>query len=143
MQVISFGLEKISVEKKAQFSNEDKIQNNIKIKDIESSNLKIGDEERPALTVYFEFIVNYSNAGKLELNGFLICHDNNAELIKKHINEWKVEKKTNPEFHASIYNHIIRRASVKALELEEMVGLPLHMTFPIISAKPTNQENQS
>ncbi len=134
MTIIGHGLTKINVERKGQLGKEDKVENNIKIISIESSKIKIDNKESEGLNVLFEFTVDYGNAGIVELKGFVIYQDS-KEKITEILNKWEKEKKFVDEFGTMVYNFIIKRASIKSIQLEDDVNLPLHIVFPRVEIK--------
>ncbi|MBI2148714.1 hypothetical protein HYU23_03465 [Candidatus Woesearchaeota archaeon] len=136
MPIVGFNFDKISVEKKSSLSKEDKIQNNVNVRDIKESKLKIDKNEVKSLKIEFDFSVDYSKAGNLQLLGNLIYLENEPK-ISELLNMWDKDKKMQTEFGAQIYNFIINRCSIKALQLEEDVGLPLHIILPKV--KPKNK----
>lgn len=141
MPIIAFGFEKISAERKKAFDpDKDKIENTIKFRSIEESNFKISGEDKKAITVIFEFTVDYKDTGVLELVGHIGFFDK-KEVLDKILEQWKKEEKVPTDFGASLYNFIFSKANVKALALEEEVGLPLHLRLPRIKVKkPENTE---
>jgi|SRR3989338_1731248 len=135
MPVIGFGFNKINAEKMENFKGDEKVQNHVKIKDLEEAKINIGKDEKEALTVLFEYLVDYGAAGKIELQGHILYYDS-PEAIKEFIKSWKKDKKTTPQFTSMIYNFVIARASVKSFSLEEDIGLPIHMSMPQVGFKP-------
>ena len=53
------------------------------------------------------------------------------EIVKK----WKKDNILTEDLGFSVYNFILAKCSVKALELESEVGLPLHIRLPKIIPK--------
>jgi hypothetical protein len=135
MPIIGFGFDKFFVEKTKNLAQEDQIKNNIKIESIEESKLNIGLEQRESLTVFFDFLIEYGEAAKVDIKGHILFFES-PELIKEIITKWKEEQKVPPQFSAMVYNYTIMKASVKAFQLEEDVGLPLHLSLPRIMLKP-------
>ncbi len=134
MPIIGFGFDKMGAERKAQITKQDKIQNNIKVTSIKATKVRISNEEKEAITVLFEFIVDYSNAGKLELLGHIIYYET-PDKLKTIRENWDKNEKMPPEFGALIYNFILGKANIKALQLEEETGLPLHVKLPRVKIK--------
>ena len=138
MPIVGFNFKKISAEKKAQVQNNDKIQNIIKIATVEESTIKIGSEEQKVAAISFEFAVDYAEAGKLEFLGNIIYYDT-EEVVKGLISGWKNESKVNPQFGTMIYNFIMARCNIKALQFEDEVGLPLHLRLPRLRVSPEDK----
>ncbi len=128
MPIVGFNFKKISAEKKIHIKN-NKIQNIIKIASLEGSTIKIGSEEMDATMISFEFSVDYAEAGKLEFLGNIIYYDT-KEVVKELITSWKKNNKVTPQFGTMIYNYIMARCNIKALQFEDEVGLPLHLRLP-------------
>ena len=59
-----------------------------------------------------------------------------SKEVKDVLKEWK-DKKLNESFRISIFNIILRKASVKALQLEEDINIPPHFSLPFLN---TNKE---
>jgi hypothetical protein len=54
---------------------------------------------------------------------------------KKILEEWKKDKKLNEEISALVFNTILARCNVKALNLAQDVGLPPHFRLPLVRPK--------
>ncbi len=141
MPIVGFGFEKISIEKKEPYNREDQIKNKIRVIDIKDSKLKADDKkEMPALMVTFSFEIDYGRAGNLELKGYVLYYD--AEKVLKEIyNDWTKEKKLPPALSTQIFNFILLKSNIKGLQLEEEVGLPLHLRLPRFRVN-TGQEDK-
>ena len=53
----------------------------------------------------------------------------NSKKIKEILKQWK-NKKISEDFKIPLFNLILRKSNVKTLELEEEMGLPLHIPLP-------------
>ncbi len=135
MPVVGFGFDKISVERKAQYTKEDKIKNNLGIEDFKETKIKTSDkEEQLAILIIFNFGLEYGKAGDLELKGHIVFYDSEDKL-KELIAAWDKNKRLPPEFSMFIFNFILLKSHVKSLELEEEVGFPLHLKLPKFKIK--------
>ena len=119
---------KVNAERKPDFSGTLDIKTNIKIDTLE----KIKDS-KDALKLGYTFEVNYGDLGEVEVRGLLFL-SGDSKIIKDLLKLQKDKKYDSPEFVA-ISNLIIQKASIKALELEEVLGLPIHMKLPTLSVK--------
>lgn len=130
MPIVSFGFDKIHIEKKELYNREDQIKNNIRLEDLKETKLKTDSKkEMPALIAKFSFEIDYGRAGNLELKGYVIYYD--TEKVLKEINdEWTKGKKLPIVFSAQIFNFVLLKSNIKGLQLEEEVGLPLHLRLP-------------
>jgi len=142
MQVIGFNFEKISAERKEQEKKpEEKIEinSNISVKDITQEKIGIV-KDKPVLKITFEFLVNYKpNVADIILRGnilTLVEKDEAKSITKK----WK-DKKISDDVRIPLFNIILTRCNLKALDLEEQLNLPTHIPLPRI--KPQQQGNKS
>ena len=128
IKLASFHYLKVSGERKEDFSGELKITPNINIKSIEKFDSDKKQGKQDILKVEFGFEVNYSDLGKVSLEGllFLIV---DSKTLKEAVEGWKA-KKLDSEIHSVILNTIMQKASLKSIELEEEVGLPCHIQIP-------------
>lgn len=117
---------KLLVERNDDFKGELKITPNINIKSIDK--IKSESTKQEFLKVDFQFGVDYSTLGKIEIEGkiFFIM---DSKTIKETIDGWK-DKKMDNETNLLILNVIMQKASIKALSLEEEMGLPSHIQLP-------------
>lgn len=135
MRIIGFNLIKISIERKDQIEKELKISQNIDIKDIIKEKIPISNDE--ALKIKFNFIIDYSRElAKIEFKGNVIILPEKEES-KKILKSWK-DKKFTEEFRVPLFNFIMSKCNIKALNLEDELSLPPHIQMPRISQKPEN-----
>ncbi len=119
---------KVSAERSPEFSGKLAVKTNIKI-----DNLDKVKDAKDALRLDYTFEVDYGDLGKIEIKGILFLTGDaktNKELLKLQ----KDKKYDSPEY-VGLTNLIIQKASIKALELEEELGLPIHMKLPTLSVK--------
>ena len=124
MQIIGFNLSKILVERKEKYSGKLEISQNIDIKEVIKEKIPISKDE--VLKVRFSFIIDYSpDFAKLEFEGHLILLPEKEEL-KEFLKSWKDNKL--PDNHRiPLFNFIMSKCNVKALTLEDELGLPYHI----------------
>ena len=135
MRIIGFNLTGISSERKEKADGELKISQNINIIDIKKEKLNISDEE--SLHIKFQFIIDYNpDFAKIELKGNVVLLPEKEE-IKKILKSWKSKKLEN-EFKLPLFNFIMAKCNIKALNIEDEFGLPPHIQMPKISP---NQDN--
>lgn len=133
MKLIGFNLDKIIAERESIKPEKININSNINILDIEkpkSNFLKIKDE---ILKINFEYNINYNNYGKISFKGDLLITIE-SKIAKEILKKWK-DKKISSEFKITIFNIIMRRCNIKALELEDTINLPLHIQLPYLQPK--------
>ena len=129
MRLIGFNFDKISIERTSDSFKGLNIDTKIdvsEIKDSESNLLKIEGE---LITVKFKYSVEYEpKIAKLELGGNIILKtdkDEKEDIMK----QWK-DKKMPEDFKITLFNIILRKSNIKALELEDELNLPLHIPLP-------------
>lgn len=129
MKLAGFNFTKISVEKFSDIPEKLKINTNIDIFDIfelKSDFLKTKEE---LLGVKFTYVVNYDpKFAKTEINGTMIVVLE-PKIAKEVLKKWK-DKKISEDFRVPIFNIILKKSSLKALQLEDEMNLPLHIPLP-------------
>ncbi len=132
MNLLGFNLNKISAERLEGGKGNIKITPNVKIEDIQAVKqgaIKTKDE---FLGVKFSYILDYeSNFAKIEFSGNLLVSVE-PKLAREIIKEWK-DKKLHEGFRVFLFNVILRKSNIKAIELEDELNLPLHIPFPSVS----------
>lgn len=133
MKFIGFGLNKIFAEKNNTSFKNINIDNNlsiIKIKKLENDFIPKGD----ILSIDFDYSINYNpDFAKINYKGSLLV-SLDSENIDEILEEWK-NKKLNDNFQLKITNIIFRKLNIKALQLEEEMNLPHHISLPTIKKK--------
>jgi hypothetical protein len=117
---------KIKAEKKLDFNNKFELKTNIKIISLEKL-----QNSKNSLKLSYGFDVKYGELGEIKLIG-IIYLTGNSKIIKELLKIKEKKKYNTPEF-ITITNLVIKKASIKALELEEELGLPIHIKLPNIS----------
>jgi hypothetical protein len=137
MKLISFNFTKIDVEKLSDNLKDLKINTGIDISDIQpikSDFLKLDDE---LLAVTFSYNISYEEKiAKLDFKGNLLISVE-SKLTKEVLKQWQ-EKKIPEEFKLTVFNIILKKASLKAIQFEEEFNLPLHLPLP--SIKPQEKK---
>ena len=132
MRIIGFNFTKISgkrLNEGAGPSGELKINTDIEIpelKEVKSDILKTKEE---ILAAKFTYTINYNpNFAKIELEGKILLALE-PKAAKEIIKQWK-KKKISEDFRIPLFNVILKKSSLKALDLEEELNLPLHIPMP-------------
>ncbi|MBR9676333.1 hypothetical protein GOV05_04965 [Candidatus Woesearchaeota archaeon] len=136
MSIIGFNFTKISVEKKKpKAGGKVEISNNVMIKNVEESDLKLSSKEQIAVRYEFEFETKYQpEYGHINLSGNLISLEK-KDAARKAIKEWSKTKKMNPEMMKSILNTLLAKCHVQALVLSRDVNLPSPVPLPKVNVK--------
>jgi len=143
MQLIGFNFEKISAQRNKELSGDLKINSNIKVKEISED--KIAQFKLDVLKIEFEFKISYdvgekktTSLAEINFEGstvFSVDKTQQKEIMK----QWK-SKKIPENIRVPIYNVILSKSNIKALELEQDLNLPTHIPLPKINP---NQQNNS
>jgi hypothetical protein len=129
MRFIGFNFKKINIEKLKDSVKDLKFNTKIDISSIESLKsdlVKIKDEP---IKIDFVYSILYEpDFAKIELAGSLILSVE-PKLAREVLKGWK-DKEIDEDFKIAIFNIILRKSNIKALELEEELNLPIHMPLP-------------
>lgn len=127
MKIIGFNFTKISVERSEKPLKEYKIKQDIDIKEITEEEVLVSD--KASLKIKFFFSIDFSeDIGKVEIEGIVVLLPENNEL-NEILNDWK-NKSLKEGFRIPLFNFIMNKCNIKSLELEDLVGLPMHIPFP-------------
>lgn len=111
-----------------------KINTNIDLSNIEQLNLDLTPKDTTILKISFNFSLNFQeNIANILLKGVILIEidSKEAETVLKN---WK-SKKVEGGFKLTMFNIILRKCSIKALELEDELGLPPHFPLPSFEKK--------
>jgi hypothetical protein len=138
MKLAGFNFTKINVEKKKDSFKELKIDTKIDLLDLKEINSSLKSKDS-FIGISFNYEISYNP--DLALIGFkgniLLALD--SKQAKDILKDWK-EKKISEEFRLLIFNLILRKANIKAIQLEEELNLPLHFQLPSISSSATQKK---
>jgi hypothetical protein len=138
MQVIGFGLSRILVERKEKLEGKLEIKSNINIDNITKDGIPISEDD--AVKINFTFTLNYNKEdAKLEFKGHTLLLPNEEET-KNIINDWKSQKIPD-DIKVPLFNFIMSKCNIKALELEEELGIPFHIQMPKIKPSENSGSN--
>jgi len=126
IKLIGAKITKINAERNPNFDGKIELKTNIKIQKLERIK-----ESKEAIKIEYLFGVDYSDLGKIEIEGTLFL-SSDAKKIKELLKLQKEQDFNTPEYIA-ITNLIIQKASIKAFELEEEISLPIHIKFPTVN----------
>jgi len=140
MQLIGFSFQKVSVEKFSPLKEGLKINTKIDISNIEKIKTDFFKGKGDILEIKFTYDIEYDpKIAKIEIAGTVLLEVDSKDS-KEILKQWK-NKKISEKFRIPLFNIILRKSNVKALQLEEEMNLPLHIPLP--SLKPQNtQENK-
>lgn len=129
MKFIGFSFNKISIEKFSDKVENLNINTKIDISDIEAVQTDFLDKKEEIINIKFNYNIDYDpDFAKINLTGNVLLSDQ-SKIIKNILKEWK-DKKMSEDFRISLFNVILRKSNIKALQLEDEMNLPLHLPFP-------------
>ena len=131
MRIAGAKFTNFSAEVNPDFSGKVSMKSDMSIKTLEK--FKPEGVKQESLKVDYSFKIDYSELGKINIEGTIyILAD--AKTQKEILKDWK-DKKLDSTPHMAIMNLIMQKASLKAFELEEEIGLPLHIKLPLLQTK--------
>lgn len=129
MKLAGFNFTKISVEKLSGNLKDVKINTNIDISDILELKSEFIKSKEQALGVKFTYSVNYDpDFARAEVGGIVIVITD-AKEAKEILKDWK-DKKISEDFKLPIFNIILKKSSLKMLQLEDDLNIPIHLPLP-------------
>ncbi len=138
MRVIGFSFKKIKAERKKDIKGKLEITTNLDIENVEKDKIDIAGE---ILKISYIYSVNYDPGfAAITFNGTILITLDKPEDTKKVLKEWK-KKKLPENIRLPIFNFIISKCNLKALQLEEELALPIHIPLPKLAKKQASQAN--
>lgn len=134
MKILGFNFQKIEAERTQGVSQGMKISTNVDIIDINEVSSDMFDKREKILSVKFKNDILYEpDIAKIKLEGnILVSVDKNTS--EKVLKDWK-KKKLDDNFKLTIFNVILKKSSLRALQLEEELNLPSHIPMPSLKAQ--------
>lgn len=142
MKLIGFNFTKINSEKKESQTNlkDVKVKTNLNISNIEEINSNLLNTKEQVLRVNFIYNIDYSpDYASVNFSGNLIL-SLEPKKAKEVLKKWK-EKKIDEELKVSVFNIILKKSNIKALQLEDEMNLPLHFPLPSVKKQQGDSKN--
>lgn len=130
MRIIGFSFKKICAERKKDLKKNVEIKSKLNVKDIEKDNIEIAGDILKFSYVYS--IIYDPGFAEITFQGTVLVVPDNSESMKKILKEWN-SKKLSEEIRIFLYNFIMAKCNLKALQLEEDFSLPAHIPLPRFS----------
>ena len=137
MKIIGFNLDELHAKKSFDFKRTS-ISTDIFFTEVEKTKLDVLKDSE-ALKISFKFTVTYKDGEKKEpqqdkneiiIQGSMLLMVSKDEA-KEFLKSWK-NKEIPKDKSLSLYNVILKKCSVKALQLEDEINLSPHIPFPQI-----------
>lgn len=140
MKLMGFNFTKIHAEKKEAQIQKININTNIDISDIHKVKSDILKTKEEIIAVGFDYSINYDPGyAKIDFAGVVLVsleQKESEEVIKM----WK-EKQIPENFKVSIFNVILKKSSLRSLQLEEELNLPTHVPMPSLKVNSQVSSN--
>ncbi len=138
MKIVGFNFNKINIEKLSDKVDNLKINTDIDISEIKEIKSDFFKTKEDIITVKFFYNINYEpNFAKIEFVGNVLLAIE-SKTTKNILKQWK-DKKMSEEFKITLFNIILRKSNLKALQLEDEINLPLHISLPSLKQKEKEQ----
>jgi len=141
MKLIGFNFNKINVERFSQNFENLKINTNINILEINKADTNLFKSEEKIIEVKFSYFLDYQDKkAQIELNGAILfaLEPKEAEDVLK---QWK-DKKIPEKFKTNLFNFILKKTNIKAIQLEDELNLPIHLPFPKVEKNNLEKESE-
>ncbi len=135
MKVVGFNLTNVSANRKHKMESLARINQTIKFTDVEEHDAK-GIKEGTILKICFKYALEYEpENADITLEGVMFLHAKD-DAGKDLLDEWKKDQKIEKdEYRIPLFNAVITRCHLKALNLEDQLGLPPHAAVPKLQKK--------
>ena len=139
MQIIGFNLTKISIQREDKLEGKVEIKQNIGIDDVSEEKISITKDN--TLKIKFTFSVDYSEGkyAKVEFKGHVLLLPEKDEF-KEFLKSWK-DKKVPEGIRTPLFNFIMSKCNIKALQLEDEMNLPLHIPMPKLNIQSKEEQD--
>ncbi len=132
MRVIGFNFKKLKIERKGKLKGKIEIKSNLEVESVEKDNVEISSKD--ALKFTFKYTLTYEpDFADIELNGFILALVEKDEL-KIILKDWK-KKKLPEKIRIPLFNLILDKCNLRALQLEEEFSLPIHLPLPKLTSQ--------
>lgn len=131
MKIIGFNFSKVSIEKISNKFKDLKINTNIDVVSAKQIKPDVFQVKEEIIEIKFNYTIDYSpEIAKISLSGNLLIMVD-SKTAKNFLKQWK-NKKFPEEHKIPLFNVILKKSNLKALQLEDEMGLPLHIPLPSV-----------
>ncbi|MFH0831973.1 MAG: hypothetical protein V1886_03880 [archaeon] len=128
VQIIGFNLTKAFAEREKEIKGQVTVKHNIEVKDVRKESVTLS-KDKDVVCFDFEFSVSYEpKLAKIIFEGNVLILAEPKET-KEILKNWK-KKEGIENIRLLVYNTILAKCSVKALQLESDLNLPSHIPLP-------------
>lgn len=141
MRIIGFNFNKINIEKLSDKIENLKINTNINIPKIEEVKSDFFKTKEELINIKFLYSITYDpDIAKIELAGNIFLGIE-PKIAKEILKQWK-DKKMPEDFKITLFNIILRKSNIKALQLEDEMNLPLHISLPSLKKQKKEEKKE-
>jgi len=141
MRVVGFNFGKINIEKLSGKAENLEIKTNLDVSEISEVKSEASLMKENLIGAQFNFKVDYNpDFAKIDLLGNVLFVVDQA-LSKEILTQWK-DKKIPEQFRNLLFNSILKKANLKALQLEEEMNLPLHIPMPSLKKQESEKSDK-
>ena len=142
MPFIGFSFDKIEATKDVEeIKGNINIKHSLNIKDVKTHEI-IMDKKQDVLKFIFEFKLNYEpKVGSINLIGNMLYLEDKKK-INEILSNWKKDKKLPNEVMQGLFNTVLTKSNIKALNLAQDINLPPHLPMPKITSVSKEKYNE-
>jgi hypothetical protein len=140
MRLIGFNFTKINAEKTSDNYKNLKINTGIDISEIREVKSDLFKTKEELVGITFEYTITYEPGfAKLNFIGNVLL-GLDSQKAKEVFKKWK-DKEIPEDFRLALFNIILKKSSLRALQLEEELNLPTHFPLPSIKVSKEDSSN--
>jgi len=140
MPFIGFNFDKISAERLVldiDLKGNINVKHNLNIINVNEEEVTL-EKKQEVLRFGFEFLLIYEpEYGLIKIQGHLLFLDS-PKKMKDIVQDWKKDKKIPPEIMQGLFNTILAKSNIKALQLSQDINLPPHLPMPRLEKQKPN-----
>lgn len=131
MKIIGFNFNKINVERLSDKFEKLKINTNVDLTDVKEVKPEVFKTKEDIVEIKFNYSVNYEpKIAQISLSGTVLVMAD-EKTTKSFLSHWR-DKKLPDEHKILLFNVILKKSNLKAMQLEDELNLPLHVTLPSV-----------
>lgn len=136
MKIIGFNINEISAKRNKSTKEQVQLKTGINIDEISEEDINITNQK--GLKLSFTFKIEYSpEVAEILIKGSVLLLDDKNDS-KKILKDWKNKIFDHP-IKLSLLNFIMSKCNLKAISLEDEIGVPIHIPLPKL--KPQNSKD--
>ncbi len=141
MKILGINFIKLNAEKFSTNTSGVKINTHIDLSEIREVKADFFSPKEKVLGIKFTYEIDYDpNFAKIKLGGNILVSTDELKF-NQILEGWK-EKNLPEDFRLSIFNLILKKSSLKALQLEEELNVPLHLAMPFLKSQEKSQDSK-